>query len=106
MDTHSYIMTLKCNNHTRPLVPMSELDKDAQKNFGYVTEDEFFDSRFFEYRGEWYDANEFTTATDDVKALGFDGMQGQSYFSAVVVRFFDKSGEPFVDEIVVGYLRW
>lgn len=95
-----------CNRHTRPLYTFTALPKRAQKDFDYVPESEQWDARFFNYLGSWYDFQEFERAPHSVLALGFDGVQPDSYFSATVVAYFDDDGYPFEGEIIVGRIHW
>ena len=97
---------VKTNRHPRPLLSFAEIPASARHWFDYVAEDEQFDARFFSYRGSWYDAREFERADESVAALGFDGVQTDSYFSAVVVSYSDSDGDYLDDAIVAGYLHW
>lgn len=94
------------NRHARPLISWYELPTGERDNFDYVEESERYDTRFFQYRGEYYDYYEFERAGDDVRALGYDGVQSQSYFSAVVVSYFDRDGHELSGEIIAGYIHW
>lgn len=96
---------VKCNNKPRPLYSLADRPELAEE-FDYITGDDQYSARLFNYRGSWYDYYEFEVAADNFKALGFDGMQGESYFSAVAVRYFDADGYEYDGEIVVGYIHW
>jgi hypothetical protein len=100
-----------CNNIPRELVCFAELPEGvADEWFDYlprpVTDDEDWSPRFVQYRGSWYDVHEFEPAGDDLRALGFDGVQTESYFSAVALRYFDRDGVEYDDAVVVGYIHW
>lgn len=100
---------VKTNRHTRPLISWQELEHEViGEYFGedYSIAGEEWSPRFFNYRGAWYDYYEFESARDDVKALGFDGVQFESAFSAVVVSYFNKDGYELDNEIIVGYIHW
>jgi len=99
-------MELKCNYHPRPLVSFDQLPDKAKSDFDYVTGEDQFSPRFVEYRGAWYDTSEVSIASDEVKALGFDGMMPDSFFSATVYRFFDKDGNLIDDgdSVIVGFI--
>jgi hypothetical protein len=94
----------------------NDLPENERINFNYVVDqhmdnygscDEMaFERRFFNYLGSWYDYFEFEIATDDVKALGFDGMQVDSVWSATVVSYFDKDGYTLDDQVIVGRIHW
>lgn len=103
-----------CNWHTRPLVPLMEIPEPDRDDFSYAElseDDAAYDCRFFYYRGSWYDSHEFEGGADmshDMRALGFNAWQTESYFSAVVLQYFDAEGE-LHDEgnsVVVGYVHW
>lgn len=100
------VTTIKSNMHTRPLFAVSDLPAGVAADwFSYVDADDY-SARFFEYRGAWYDVHEFQVAPDGYKARGWDGVQPESYFSAVLVQWFDRDGAYRDDEIVVGYAHW
>lgn len=97
---------VKSNRIPRPLHMLADLPHAARAEFDYVTGEDMFTPRMFEYRGAWYDTHEFERAGDDVHALGFNAWQTESAFSAVVVSHFDREGYEYDDSIVVGYLHW
>jgi hypothetical protein len=109
MTTHTHNGTehyLKCNGKPRELVAGYELPEGVHAEwFDYVPaeSDDFFSTRFFEYRGSWYDTREFEHVRDGgiAKDLGFHGMQGESYFSAVLIRYTED-----YESVIVGYLHW
>lgn len=100
------------NRHTRPLFTAEEAriksqDPDFGDLFSYINADEWDTSRrLFEYLGSWYDYYEFEVASHDVKTLGFDGVQTDSYFSATVVCYFNREGYELDGEIIVGRIHW
>lgn len=99
-------ISVTTNNKPRPLLSWFDLPESERADFDYIEEDERYSYRLFQYRGSFYDYYEFQTAGNDVKALGFDGVQGQSYFDAIAVRYFDRDGYEYDNEIVVGHLTW
>ena len=101
-----HTMHVKCNYQWRELFAVDHLDEKDQADFDYIEGEDRYSNRLFQYRGSWYDSNEFTLASDSIKAQGFDGMQAESYFSAVVVRCFDADGHYHDDEVIVGYIHW
>lgn len=106
VETEHGPLHVKCNNKPRPLVMWHDLPESERATFDYVPDSEHEVFRFFEYRGSWYDDHEFEGAPDSFRALGFDGIQTESYFSAVVLRYYDKDGYAYDDEVVVGYIHW
>lgn len=102
-------MYLKTNRQPRPLYSTTDaiyLGADP-RDFEYIEgkETRDWDKRIFQYRGSWYDANEFEVATDQIKALGFDGTQSESMFSAVLVTYWDRWGTYLDQSIIVGYIH-
>lgn len=104
---------VKSNYQPRPLYAIDELPIGiAEEWFAYAIPADLendaidFSARFFEYRGSWYDVNEFESVVNDFKVMGWDGVQTESHFSAVVVQWFNVDGEYRYDEIVVGYVHW
>ena len=101
---------VKCNRIPRELLAWKQLEHAVIGEwFGEdynIGNDDMWSPRFFQYRGAWYDMFEFERAGHDVSALGFDGVQTESAFSAVVVSYFDRDGYEYEDGIVVGYIHW
>ena len=97
------------NGHARELITARDLPFGVlSSDFSYMiptTEDnsghELYNPRFFTYRGAWYDVQEFERAGEDIRKLGFHGVQGDSYFSAVVIRY---TGD--FSAVKVGFLHW
>ena len=94
------------NRQPRALVSYHDLPESAREDFDYITGDDRDALRLVAYRGEWYDTYEFERTGDDVRALGFDGVQGDSYWSATVIAYFDRAGDEFDDAVVVGRIHW
>lgn len=105
-------MKVTSNNKRRPLVSIQEIPEADRDDFDYMPIDEYEDRRLFSYRGSWYDWHEFQAIQDTstprftLLAQGWDGIMYDSAFSAVLVKYFDKEGDPFEDEIIVGYTHW
>lgn len=108
-------MTIKTNNKPRALVSLAQLPDGVHAEwFDYVDAAELAGTgedhspRFFCYRGSWYDSAEFELAPADIRRHGFDGVQTESYFSAVLLRYFDREGNLIDDgdSVVVGYAHW
>lgn len=105
-------ITIKTNGHARELKPFYALPANVQAEFDYMgapdeSNDEHYSSRFFEYRGSWYDSNEFERATGEAFAA-WDAWQTESYFSAVLIRYpleWDGTTVDY-DSVVVGYSHW
>lgn len=111
LQTEHGVVHLHTNYHRRPVVALVDIPEAAQADFDYLTGDEREDWRIFEYLGAWYDLNDgFTDGRDVdwVRAAGFNALQTDSYFSGIVVRWFDEDGTymPHDGEIVVGRVHW
>lgn len=94
------------NRVPRELYSWFDLPEDERDDFDYIDGDDRFSYRLFEYRGSWYDYYEFERAGHDVSALGFDGVQTQSFFDAIAVSYHDRDGYEYDGEIVVGHIHW
>lgn len=99
-------MTIKSNHQERELFSFEDLPANKKENFDYIQGEDRFSLRLFSYRGSWYDYYEFDRAGDDLKAKGWDGVQTESYFSAVLVTYWDRDGNNLEDSIIVGYCHW
>ena len=57
--------------------------------FDYLTEDEFDQTEFFQYRGVWYCVGDFirVVAASHEHLYGWDGYSSDSYFSGVVMKY-------------------
>jgi hypothetical protein len=97
-------MNIISNNVPRDLFMPHELpDGVMQSEFDYVEHPEECGPRFFSYRGAWYDVNEFVriakrsnantgfahTVDGDSPMLAWDGIQTDTYFSGVLVRYVE-----------------
>lgn len=106
-------VVIKSDGKTRELRSLAELDRAiAEENFAYVEASadnpEAYRPRFFQFRGSWYDVNDgFNRVTDPIYS-GWDGIQSQSYFDAVLIRYpFEWDGITVdYDSVVVGYTHW
>lgn len=102
-------INVSCNWHERPCISFADLPESARSDFDYLEESEHFDSRFFRYRGEWYDFNDgFEPVVGGIKSAGFDAAMGTSYFDAIAVKCFDDDGQymPHEGAIIVGHVHW
>jgi hypothetical protein len=104
--------TIKTNNIPRPTIHRFELTEKESKEFDYLPEDE---GTFFRYRGHVYDLGEFVRIVPqgvadpngfahhdrDGSLKGWHGIQTDSFFSALVIRYAEGG---VYDDIVVGTL--
>ena len=96
-----YTYHLTSNFHARELVCLEDILATERHWFNYITGEDAWEPRLFSYRGSWYDYGEFEVAPPDIRALGFHGIQVQSAFSAIVIRY-DYDG----DDVIVGHVHW
>lgn len=102
-------MTVKVitNNVPRLVVDAYELSAKERKEFDYLDWAKIDKGEegatFFRYKGQVYDLGEFTRDYGITRGSGlpehlsnWDGYQGDSFFSATVVRFVDD------DHVIVG----
>ena len=89
-------MNITTNNQPRDLLCAWEIPAAVlASEFDYIENPEESGARFFQYRGWWYDINEFMrcdfapahTEMDPLRA--WDGYASDSYFSGVLVRYTD-----------------
>ena len=107
-------MKITTNNHPRDLVSVRDLDREDQAWFNYIAGDEEWNPRLFSYKGSWYDSHEFVRIvpfstsdnsfchrSDDDEMLKWSGIQTQSAFDAVVIRYTDDH-----EGVVAGRATW
>ena len=100
-------MKIRTNNAPRETVCYWDIPAKDQELFDYLSEEEKWDYRLFVYRGEYYDSHEFDyvnpeyPAYRELHALGWNGVQSQSAFDAVVIKYC-ADGET----IIVGHATW
>ena len=85
-------MNVITNNRPRMLLTWAELPEGiGESEFDYV--EDRHAPRFFNYRGVWYDIFEFDYISDQPCYAPFrgkwDGVQTDSFFSGIVLRWFD-----------------
>lgn len=96
-------MKIRTNNHYRPVLYWWELTDAERADLDYVEEQSKQDDfRGFRYKGQVYDLGEFVaigkrsengapsarhSVDDDSPLLRWHGIQTESYFSAIVVRY-------------------
>lgn len=93
------------NHRQRELVALCDVPADQRGYLDYITGEDVYSPRLVQYRGEWYDVNEFQfiPAGSFLDGKGWDGYQSDSFFSGVVIRWgHDWSGEPDYESVIVG----
>ena len=93
-------LTVKTNNVPRECIMGQWLDGfsafnprglyvELREQFDYLTQDEFDETEFFQYRGVWYSVGDFmrldaNSAFDNRK---WDGYASDSYFSGILMKY-------------------
>jgi hypothetical protein len=109
-------ITIKTNNKPRELICGWELTDTERKDFDYIGELDDHEKwnnetsyRFFRYKGNLYDIHQFVRIVPLYKSVGFEhgtndsellqwhGIQTDSFFSAIVVKYCDD-----YESIIVG----
>lgn len=96
-------MGIKTNNVPRNIVYGYELTQQEREEFDYLDFDgddaEGTMRSFFRYKGNVYDLGD-CMRVEPMNSLcaGWDGYYGESYFSAVVVRFVNDA-----EQVIVGH---
>ena len=68
------------------------------EQFDYLTEEDFNQHRFINYKGFWYDLCDFMLVRDnELKKLKWDGISTDTYFSGVIVRYVEDD-----EQVVMG----
>ena len=119
------LIKIKTNNIPRDVINAWELTPAERSEFEYlnwVAIDDGSDSAlFFRYRGELYDLNEFVRiiprsnqmgpigwmepVEDDSPLSAWDGIRTDSFFSAIVIRWYrDEFGRSEPERVVVGFV--
>jgi hypothetical protein len=75
-------------NHTRrPLINFLELTHKESKDFDYVTEDRWYDQRFFRYKGNVYDTQDCERPAHTDLFPGWYGYFSETFFSGVLFKY-------------------
>jgi hypothetical protein len=85
-------MKIKTNNVPRLLLDFDQLTDDEREDLNWFEPVNGGD--FVRYRGTVYRVDEFTVAPEYLKP--WEGMQSETYFSGVLVRYTDR------DHVVMG----
>lgn len=77
-------LTIKTNNHFRPVIYWDELTTKEQEEYEYLTEE---GGSFFRYRDWTYFLGDFMRIDDNAPFKGWDGYHSDSFFSGVLVKY-------------------
>lgn len=85
------------NHHPRAMWSFYDMPESIQQTeFDYVTDELGKHSpRFFKYRGEWYDAQEFMVCRGIEAFEGWHGYQSDSFFSGILIKL-TEDGEQVI----------
>jgi hypothetical protein len=102
-------ITVITNGHVRELISVEQVPVKEQHWFDYITGEDRYSTRIFAYRGSYYDVYEFTCAPTSFptswNGAGYwDGIQSDSFFSGLVIRWPVDSycGTTDYQSVVVG----
>jgi len=103
-------ITIITNNVPRELISVDQVPVAEQHWFDYVEGEDRFSPRIFQYLGSFYDVNEFSYVPTHFAAgvpdslQRWDGIQTDSFFSGVLVRWPIEFGctTPDYERVVVG----
>lgn len=82
------------NNAPRPVLSGWDLTEKEREEFDYIENviDEPY--RFFRYKGNVYDLQEFTLTGKDLE--NWDGVRADSFFSGVVIKLISGDDESVI----------
>lgn len=85
-------MIIKCNNKPRPIIYGFELSDKQKVDFNYLGEN-INENRFFMYKNEIYDINDFMRVCDlhNNPFSGYHGYISESFFSGILIKLCDNS---------------
>lgn len=93
--------TIVSNYHVRETFYGSQLTPVERAEFDYLTDDECAEREFVRYSGNVIDLNDIMGAPDDLRALGFDGFNPDTYFSGLAYRYFDVDGNAYDRGVII-----
>lgn len=88
------------NNQPRELLAWMDLTEKERKEFDYILPEEHGEFRFFRYRGQIFDFEQFMPIGSVIRDRfpgGWNGYASDTYFSGHLIRFVEDG-----DAIVVG----
>ena len=84
-------MNIISNNIEREILNFCQLPDNVKSDFDYIDDPDNSGAMFAKYKGHYYDLGEFTRAPDSLELLGWQGINTESYFSGVLIRFTDDN---------------
>ena len=94
-------VTIRTNNQPRPIISARELTEKERMEFDYLNL-ESGEGSFFRYKGQVYDLGEFVRVESNAcehnaPFQAWHGVQSDSYFSGILVRYTDN-----YESVIVG----
>lgn len=75
------------NNQPRQIILGFELPKSKRKDFDYIKSDEDFNNnQFVQYRGDYYNLDEFMRIENNSELKNWDGYSSDTYFSGTLIK--------------------
>lgn len=99
--------TVRTNNVPRPVINGYELTEKEQKEFDYLDfgsndhdDGDGVYRSFFRYKGNVYDLGDCMRVEETNELCkGWDGYYGESYFSAIVVKYVNNFEDVIVGQV-------
>lgn len=96
--------TIRTNNVPRPVINGWDLTEKEKKEFDYLDFSEEagdgMSRSFFRYKGNVYDLGDcMAVESTNTLCKGWDGYYGESYFSAVVVKYVNDYQDVIVGQV-------
>lgn len=95
-DKNGNTLTVITNMQPRELHMPAELSTKTRNEFDYIDEGDNFQSRMFQYKGQWYDTHDAMPCRDVDTFKGWDGYFGDSFFSGVLFKYADEDCETVI----------
>lgn len=92
-------ITIKTNNHPRPILDAYELEPKEREEFDYIdwkeVEEGAMPTTFFRYKGEVYDLGEFMRLEHNMQESfnGWHGYQSDTFFSGTLIKYVEVDNE-------------
>lgn len=85
------------NNQPRDIIYGFQMPKGQRKNFDYLNNEDYMNNQFVQYRGYYYDMNEFMSVNNNSDFKGWDGYSADTYFSGVLIKLCEDG-----DSVIMG----
>lgn len=86
------------NNQPRQIIFGFELPKSKRKDFDYIKDDmDFNNNQFVQYRGDYYNLDEFMRIENNSELKNWDGYSSDTYFSGTLIKLCEDG-----DSVIMG----